>query len=177
MRHLADHDPLTGLLNRRGFSAALQSQVAHARRYGPCGALLMLDLDGFKAVNDAQGHDAGDQLLVQVAEELRQCLRETDAVARLGGDEFAIILPRETLDEATIVADKVIARLRDCRLGTGSPGLPGVTASIGIAPFGGGEETGEDVLRDADLAMYSAKGAGRDRLAIHGRHADAMRKS
>jgi diguanylate cyclase (GGDEF)-like protein/PAS domain S-box-containing protein len=177
MRHLADHDPLTGLLNRRGFSAALQSQVAHARRYGPCGALLMLDLDGFKAVNDAQGHDAGDQLLVQVADELRECLRETDAVARLGGDEFAIILPRETLDEATIVSEKVIERLRGCRLGAGAPGLAGVTASIGIAPFVGGEETGEDVLRDADLAMYSAKGAGRDRHAIHGRHADAMRKS
>ena len=176
MRHLADHDPLTGLLNRRGFSAALQSQVAHARRYGPCGALLMLDLDGFKAVNDAQGHDAGDQLLVQVADELRQCLRETDAIARLGGDEFAIILPRETLDEATIVADKVIERLRGCRLGAGAPGLAGVTASIGIAPFAGGDETGEDVLRDADLAMYSAKGAGRDRHAIHGRHAGATRK-
>jgi diguanylate cyclase (GGDEF)-like protein/PAS domain S-box-containing protein len=173
MRHLADHDPLTGLLNRRGFSAALQSQVAHARRYGATGALLMLDLDGFKAVNDALGHDAGDRLLVRVAEELRACLRETDAIARLGGDEFAIILPRETLEEAMVVADKVIGRLRERRLGTGAPGLTGVTASIGIARFAGGEESGEDVLRDADLAMYSAKGAGRDRHAIHGRHAGA----
>jgi diguanylate cyclase (GGDEF)-like protein/PAS domain S-box-containing protein len=177
MRHLADHDPLTGLLNRRGFSAALQSQLAHTRRYGPSGALLMLDLDGFKAVNDALGHDAGDQLLVQVAQELRACLRETDAVARLGGDEFAIILPRETIEESTVVADKVITRLRERRLGTGAPGLPGVTASIGIAGFAGGHEVGEDVLRDADLAMYSAKGAGRDRYAIDGRHADALRRS
>jgi diguanylate cyclase (GGDEF)-like protein/PAS domain S-box-containing protein len=169
MKHLADHDPLTGLLNRRGFAAALQTQLAHTRRYGTSGALLMLDLDGFKAVNDAQGHDAGDQLLVQVAAALRSCLRETDVVARLGGDEFAVILPRETLEDAIVVADKVIERLRECRLGAAGVGLPGATASIGVAPFTGDYQSGEDVLRDADLAMYSAKGAGRDRRAVHGR--------
>ena len=172
MKHLADHDPLTGLLNRRGFSAALQGQVAHTRRYGAAGALLILDLDGFKAVNDAHGHEAGDRLLVDVSAELRECLRETDVVARLGGDEFAIILPREALDEATIVADKITTQIRERRLG--GPHHP-VTASVGVAPFGASHESGEEVLRDADLAMYSAKGAGRDRWAVHGRHQEALK--
>jgi diguanylate cyclase (GGDEF)-like protein/PAS domain S-box-containing protein len=172
MKHLADHDPLTGLLNRRGFSAALQSQVAHTRRYGPAGALLILDLDGFKAVNDAHGHEAGDRLLVDVSAELRECLRETDVIARLGGDEFAIILPRETLEEATVVAEKVTAQIRE--RGLGGP-HHAVTASVGVAPFGANHESGEEVLRDADLAMYSAKGAGRDRWAVHGRHQEALK--
>ena len=112
MRHLVDHDPLTGLLNRRGLAAAMQTQVAQSRRYGSAGALLVLDLDGFKAVNDTLGHDAGDKLLVRIADELRACLRETDVLARLGGDEFAVILPRETLDEAAVVAAKITDRLR-----------------------------------------------------------------
>jgi diguanylate cyclase (GGDEF)-like protein/PAS domain S-box-containing protein len=174
MKHLADHDPLTGLLNRRGFSAALQSQVAHSRRYGSEGALLILDLDGFKGVNDTLGHDAGDQLLVQVSAELRDCLRETDVVARLGGDEFAIILPRETLDEAAVVASKITVRLRDAQLGAAGSTLTGVTVSVGVAPFADEFLEGEDVLRAADLAMYSAKAAGRDRHAVHGRHADLV---
>ncbi len=162
IRHLVDHDPLTGLLNRRGFAAALGAQVAHSRRYGTGGALLILDLDGFKAINDSQGHEAGDKLLVRAARELRVCLRETDVLARLGGDEFAVILPRETLEEAAVVAAKITARLRETRAG--------VTASVGVAPFATEYETGEDVMRAADLAMYSAKGAGRDRHALAGRH-------
>jgi diguanylate cyclase (GGDEF)-like protein/PAS domain S-box-containing protein len=173
MRHLVDHDPLTGLLNRRGFSEALQHRLAHARRYASGGALLILDLDGFKAVNDALGHDAGDRLLVQVGEELRCCLRETDVVARLGGDEFAVILPRGTVDEAAIVAGKITGRLREAALGA-APGVHRVTASIGVAALGDGFEKADDVLRAADLAMYSAKAAGRDRHAVHGHHTDLV---
>jgi diguanylate cyclase (GGDEF)-like protein/PAS domain S-box-containing protein len=168
MQHLADHDPLTGLLNRRGFAAALQSALAHTRRYASGGALLILDLDGFKGVNDALGHDVGDRLLVQVGEELRACLRETDVVARLGGDEFAVILPCGTLEEAAVVAAKITARLRAAALGA-APGVDGVTASIGVAALGDDFEEAEEVLRAADLAMYSAKAAGRDRHALHGR--------
>ena len=166
MRHLVDHDPLTGLLNRRGLAAAMQTQVAQSRRYGTAGALLVLDLDGFKAINDTLGHDAGDKLLVRVADELRACLRETDVLARLGGDEFAVILPRETLDEAAVVAGKITARLR----ATGEA----VTASVGVAPFSAEHESGDDVMRAADLAMYSAKAAGRDRHAVAGRHPDLV---
>ena len=166
MRHLVDHDPLTGLLNRRGLAAAMQTQVAQSRRYGTAGALLVLDLDGFKAINDTLGHDAGDKLLVRVADELRACLRETDVLARLGGDEFAVILPRETLDEAAVVAGKITDRLR----ATGEA----VTASVGVAPFSAEHESGDDVMRAADLAMYSAKAAGRDRHAVAGRHPDLV---
>ena len=166
MRHLVDHDPLTGLLNRRGLAAAMQTQVAQSRRYGTAGALLVLDLDGFKAINDTLGHDAGDKLLVRVADELRACLRETDVLARLGGDEFAVILPRETLDEAAVVAGKITDRLR----ATGER----VTASVGVAPFSAEHESGDDVMRAADLAMYSAKAAGRDRHAVAGRHPDLV---
>jgi diguanylate cyclase (GGDEF)-like protein/PAS domain S-box-containing protein len=173
MQHLADHDPLTGLLNRRGFAAALENQVAHWRRYGSGGALLILDLDGFKAVNDALGHDAGDRLLVRVAEELRACLRDTDVIARLGGDEFAVILPRESIDDAALVAAKVNRRLREATLGAG-PERRAVTVSVGVAAFDDDFREGEDVLRAADLAMYSAKAAGRDRHAVHGRHADLV---
>jgi diguanylate cyclase (GGDEF)-like protein len=144
----------------------MQTQVAQSRRYGTAGALLILDLDGFKAINDTQGHDAGDKLLVRVADELRACLRETDVLARLGGDEFAVILPRETLDEAAVVAAKVTDRLRM----TGE----GVTASVGVAPFFAEHESGDDVIRAADLAMYSAKAAGRDRHAVAGRHPDLV---
>jgi diguanylate cyclase len=144
----------------------MQTQVAQSRRYGTAGALLILDLDGFKAINDTQGHDAGDKLLVRVADELRACLRETDVLARLGGDEFAVILPRETLDEAAVVAAKVTDRLRM----TGE----GVTAGVGVAPFSAEHESGDGVMRAADLAMYSAKAAGRDRHAVAGRHPDLV---
>ncbi len=167
MRHLADHDPLTGLLNRRGLAAALEAQVAHRRRYGAAGALLILDLDGFKAVNDTLGHETGDQLLSRVGIELRACLRETDVLARLGGDEFAVILPRETLAEAAVVAAKITTRLREAR-------LHGVTASVGVAAFGPGQEDPDELLRAADLAMYSAKAAGRDRHAVHGQQPDLV---
>ena len=104
LRHLADHDALTGLLNRRGIDRALAQHVARGRRYGAEGALLVLDLDGFKAVNDTLGHAAGDELIVTCASALRNRLRETDILGRLGGDEFAVLLPAEGEAEAIIVA-------------------------------------------------------------------------
>ncbi|MEY2461643.1 MAG: hypothetical protein QOG30_3473, partial [Acidimicrobiaceae bacterium] len=93
LQHLSVHDPLTGLLNRRGFEIELDRHDAHVRRYGPAGALFVIDLDGLKAVNDTDGHEAGDDILVGVADVLRTRLRATDAIARLGGDEFAVLLP------------------------------------------------------------------------------------
>ena len=93
LRHLADHDPLTGLFNRRRFEQELDRHVAEVARYGPRGALLVLDLDHFKYVNDSLGHHAGDELILSVAALLQDRLRETDTIARLGGDEFAVLLP------------------------------------------------------------------------------------
>jgi diguanylate cyclase (GGDEF)-like protein/PAS domain S-box-containing protein len=153
LRHLADHDALTGLLNRRGIDRALAQHVARGRRYGAEGALLVLDLDGFKAVNDSLGHAAGDELIVNCAQALQNRLRETDILARLGGDEFAVLLPAEGEAEAIIVAEAIVAVIRD---------VTGVTASVGVTPFGD-EPTTTSALDRADMAMYAAKQAGRDR--------------
>ncbi len=156
LRHLADHDPLTGLLNRRGIDRALAEHVARGRRYGAQGALLVLDLDGFKAVNDSQGHAAGDELIVRCARALRHRLRETDVLGRLGGDEFAVLLPAGGEDDALTVADAVVGVIR---------GVGGVTASVGLTLFGD-EPTSTSALDRADMAMYAAKQAGRDRYAL-----------
>ncbi|HWI73075.1 MAG TPA: diguanylate cyclase, partial [Baekduia sp.] len=159
LRHLADHDPLTGLLNRRGFEGALSAHVARSRRYGPAGALLVLDLDGFKTVNDTRGHHVGDELLVEIAEALRERLRETDVLARLGGDEFAVLLPVEQAPQAAVVAGALVAVVRERGASVG------VTASAGVAVLDDAIVTGDELLVRADRAMYAAKGAGRDGVA------------
>ncbi len=94
LQHMADHDPLTGLLNRRRFEQELDRHVAHAQRYGTEGAVIVLDVDRFKQVNDAYGHSTGDRVITSVARVLRRRLRTTDTLARLGGDEFAVLLPK-----------------------------------------------------------------------------------
>jgi diguanylate cyclase (GGDEF)-like protein len=127
--------------------------VARARRYGAEGALLVLDLDGFKAVNDSLGHAAGDELIVNCAQALQNRLRETDILARLGGDEFAVLLPAEGEAEAIVVAQAIVNVIRE---------VSGVTASVGVTPFGD-EPTTTSAMDRADMAMYAAKQAGRDR--------------
>jgi diguanylate cyclase (GGDEF)-like protein len=161
----ASHDPLTGLKNRRRFEEELRAELARSHRYGVPGALLMLDLDHFKQVNDTLGHPAGDTVLAQIAAVLRGRARETDVLARLGGDEFAIVLPRCELDEAVEVAGEIRAAIRE-RIAD-EPGVPPITASIGIAPFGTGQRLSyESALARADAAMYAAKGAGRDGMRV-----------
>ncbi len=166
LQHMADHDPLTGLLNRRSFERELQRHVANVQRYGVQGAALVLDLDNFKYYNDTLGHHVGDDLIVHVAGVLKQRLRDSDVLARLGGDEFAVILPKEDVDGAHLVAKALLDCVREegARVDAGR-GKP-ITASVGVAMFDGETGlTGEDVLVNADLAMYDAKEAGRDRFA------------
>jgi diguanylate cyclase (GGDEF)-like protein/PAS domain S-box-containing protein len=153
LRFMADHDPLTGLLNRRAFSLALDQQLVRERRYGGDGALLMIDLDGFKRVNDLYGHAAGDDLLVACADALRARLRESDVIARLGGDEFAVLLPTGGRDEAAVVARGLAAAVAGRTSGE-------MTVSIGVAPMGHGGHTPDALLRDADRVMYRAKRTG-----------------
>ena len=167
LRHLADHDPLTGLLNRRGFERALEAHVARTRRYGPAGALLVVDLDGFKDVNDTLGHHAGDQLIVACAAALRERLRETDVLARLGGDEFAVLLPVETAPEAAVVAQALVDVVRERATGFGGRRAGDVTASIGVAVVDAATAGGGELMVGADLAMYEAKEAGRDQFAVY----------
>jgi diguanylate cyclase (GGDEF)-like protein/PAS domain S-box-containing protein len=167
LRHMADHDPLTGLLNRRRFEEEVDRQVAHSERYGGGGAVLMLDLDHFKYTNDSLGHRAGDELIVAVAKLLSGALRETDTLARLGGDEFAVLLPRATEDEARLVGEKLLDGLRGEAVAFGLRKRR-LTASMGLALIdGAGDDlTADDLLVSADLALYDAKEAGRDGLRV-----------
>jgi diguanylate cyclase (GGDEF)-like protein/PAS domain S-box-containing protein len=168
IEEFADHDFLTGLLNRRSFSRELNSQAALAGRYGAEGALLMLDLDYFKYVNDTVGHQAGDDVILRVAELLARRMRETDVLARLGGDEFAVLLRKADAAAAELVARELLQALAEEPIVVA--GLRrATTASIGVAMFEG-DLTGEDVLVNADLAMYDAKEAGRDRVAPFSEH-------
>ncbi|MFG1926327.1 putative bifunctional diguanylate cyclase/phosphodiesterase [Cryptosporangium sp. NPDC048952] len=157
--HQAFHDPLTGLANRALFGERLEEALAGRP------ALLLIDLDGFKAVNDTRGHGAGDQLLVAVAGRLRGAVRATDTVARLGGDEFAVLLPGASASaDATGVATVILERIAEpVALGEGTP--VSVRASVGIA-LADGSATAETLLRDADLALYEAKESGKNRYRV-----------
>jgi diguanylate cyclase (GGDEF)-like protein/PAS domain S-box-containing protein len=165
--YLADHDALTGLLNRRGFVLELTHQLASARRYGGGGAVLFLDLDDFKYVNDTLGHSVGDEVISDIARLAQERLRETDVFARLGGDEFAVLLPQADMSQAQTVAAELLGAVRGGNGVTIGDGR-GVTMSIGLTGFQtpGTDVTADDVLLDADLAMYAAKETGKDRLAV-----------
>ncbi|CAN5159533.1 hypothetical protein BH20ACT16_BH20ACT16_08210 [soil metagenome] len=177
LHYLATHDPLTGLHNRASFVEQLDTHADIVRRYGADGALLLLDLDHFKYVNDTLGHQAGDQLIARVATILASRLRDTDVLARLGGDEFAALLPRATKKTARRVAEDLLEALRAERIAVPATGGRTMTASIGVALFEGADNlSGEEVLVNADLAMYDAKEAGRNQLALHvsgGEHVQA----
>jgi len=167
LRHKAQSDPLTDLPNRALFYDRLQMSMTQARRYGEAFALLYIDLDHFKAVNDSMGHAAGDELLLETARRLRLLVRESDTVARLGGDEFAVILPKiATPAEAEDVARRVVGSLgQEFLLEAGEARI---SASVGVAIF---PEHGEDMdvlKRSADAALYAAKAGGRNAYRLFG---------
>lgn len=164
LQYLADHDALTALFNRRRFEEELSRQVAYAARYAQAGAVLLLDLDNFKYVNDTLGHQAGDDLIRAVAGVLRERLRETDALARLGGDEFAVLLPQiESPEGALTLARDLVDAVRRHPVAAGGKPVR-VTTSIGLTTFGDRKVTGEELLMEADVAMYEAKDAGRNQV-------------
>jgi diguanylate cyclase (GGDEF)-like protein/PAS domain S-box-containing protein len=172
LRYLADHDSLTGLANRRRFRGELEQQIDFYARYGGQGAVLILDVDHFKHVNDTAGHQAGDNVIREIAEMLRARARVSDAVARLSGDEFAVLLPQTDRDGAIRFAEDL---RREVRLQSTASGPEPVTISIGVAMFGGEtEEGGEPALVAADLAMYEAKEQGRDRVVLVDQAAEAQ---
>ncbi len=165
--HLAEHDPVTGLANRVSFKATLNRHVATIARHGQSGALLVIDLDHFKQVNDTLGHRAGDELIVSLAGVLRRHVRPTDVVGRLGGDEFGILLPYASQALAEETASNLLEAIRSESTLVGATERRKVTSSIGVAMIDRSSPSGADTLVDAELAMYDAKDAGRDRYTIH----------
>jgi diguanylate cyclase (GGDEF)-like protein len=165
LRYLADHDSLTGLLDRRRFRAELDQHVSFTARYGGQGAMMIIDIDGLKAVNDSFGHHAGDNLLRQIAAILRERVRATDIVARLSGDEFAILMPQTDTAGALHLGEEL--RTQAAETARPAPESPCATISVGITMFGSGREAGpEAVLAAADEAMYRAKGEGRNQIVL-----------
>ena len=153
LRHIADHDALTGLYNRRRFEQELDRHLVHGRRYGMDGALLVMDLDRFKQVNDGHGHRAGDRVLGEVATVLRKRLRESDILARFGGDEFAVLMPHGGAAEAAELANLMV---NSVRREVSTPAGP-LDASVGYTLFEDATTSSDEVLSRADDAMYADK--------------------
>jgi diguanylate cyclase (GGDEF)-like protein len=153
--YLARHDALTGLANRRAFHEALEQAIGAGTKTGQRFGLLLMDLDGFKRVNDRLGHEAGDHMLVRVAKSLKATRRESDVLARLGGDEFALLVPDLASDEA---GDDLVARIKlaIASANTGHLG-PAVSASVGFALFPDHASSKAELLGLADERMYSDK--------------------
>ena len=164
LEYLIDHDFLTGLINRRRFLQEVAREAERMSRYGAEGAVLMIDLDNFKAVNDTFGHKAGDDLLRGVAGALRHRMRQSDVLARVGGDEFAMLLPETDAAQAQLVAEGISKTLAGQVAVLGDRTIQ-VTASIGVALFD--DLRAAEVLEYADLAMYQAKDSGRNRITVH----------
>jgi len=181
VRQLAYFDPLTNLPNRRLFSDRFTQVMATSKRTGEYGALMFLDLDHFKPLNDTYGHNVGDLLLIEAANRLINCIREMDTVARFGGDEFIVLLGALNKDESTsraqaaIIAQKILVTLSEPYLFTiRHEGQDDkiiehhCTASIGVVVFNGNEETQDDLMKLADAAMYEAKETGRNQVRFYG---------
>jgi diguanylate cyclase (GGDEF)-like protein/PAS domain S-box-containing protein len=167
LHHLADHDPLTGLFNRRRLLEDLDGEISRSHRYEGEVAVLVVDLDRFKYVNDALGHAIGDDLITRTAEILRSHVREGDVIARLGGDEFAVILSQTDRDAAVATAEKLLEGIRKEAVVVSADRTMRVTASAGVSlTHEVSLVTGEELLAAADLAMYRAKESGRDRLHV-----------
>ncbi|HET9125467.1 MAG TPA: EAL domain-containing protein, partial [Solirubrobacteraceae bacterium] len=170
LRHLADHDALTGLLNRHRFESELQRVTAEVQRYRRRASLLVLDLDGFKAVNDRFGHPVGDGLVTRIGTLLRDTVRTTDVVARLGGDEFVVILPEAGPEDAGVLAARILEAVRAAgEIAVGDERAQ-VTASIGLTSFDGDTGlTDAELVAGADVALYEAKARGRDCHVLYDR--------
>jgi len=163
MRHDASHDPLTGLINRREFRTRLTAALEAARRQDASHALCYMDLDGFKKVNDTAGHQAGDEMLRQVADLMKRCRRQRDSLARWGGDEFVLLLEHCSMDNAERVAGTFVDRITDFEFRWRGQAYR-VGISIGIAPLGPGTANTNEPLSVADGACYAAKQLGGNRV-------------
>jgi diguanylate cyclase (GGDEF)-like protein len=156
LKQLAAHDPLTGALTRRHMDEVCQAELDRSRRHGRSMALLMMDLDNFKAINDTYGHQIGDAVLVDFVSVTRQQLRPADALGRFGGEEFVALLPETDLAQAQLVAERIRSRCEQSSSETAH------TVSIGLAVSVASSEMVQDILKRADAALYRAKARGRN---------------
>ncbi|WP_236783846.1 GGDEF domain-containing protein [Azospirillum humicireducens] len=163
LRDAALSDPLTGLANRRAFFGAIDREVAGALRQHTPMSLLMLDIDHFKEVNDARGHDAGDAVLVALSRVLLRGVRQSDLVARFGGEEFAILLPCTPVEGAFLLAERLRCAVRDSGIEHDGTVLH-VTVSIGVSSLTRNADRPDSLIKAADIALYRAKSDGRDRV-------------
>jgi diguanylate cyclase (GGDEF)-like protein/PAS domain S-box-containing protein len=179
IRNLAFFDPLTGLANRRLLNERLAHTMLESKRNGCYGAVLFMDLDNFKPINDTHGHDAGDLLLIEVAKRLRNCVREIDTVARFGGDEFVIMFGKFTNNyehsckQVGVIAEKIRVKLAESFFLTYKNKEAKeltvehhCTASIGVSMFFNHNVSSEEIFKQADIAMYKAKEVGRNRVVF-----------
>jgi diguanylate cyclase (GGDEF)-like protein len=164
LRHQALHDSLTGLPNRSLIADRVERLLARSRRTGHPGAMLFIDIDDFKDINDTLGHEAGDQLLTAVSARLTTNLREVDTVGRLGGDEFLLLIDGESEASPEYLAQRVVSILRDPFLLDASDAPITISASVGVAVPG--LDTSGELMRHADVALYQAKAAGKNRFAV-----------
>ncbi|MEX2469490.1 MAG: diguanylate cyclase, partial [Pseudohongiellaceae bacterium] len=165
VEHLALHDPLTGLPNRILFTQLVKQGIRNARRRRAGLAVLFMDLDHFKDINDTLGHDAGDEMLKKTADRLSDCFRKSDTIARFGGDEFVALMPDlDSRTDAELVAAKILEALKQPFKLAGESRQ--VTSSVGIALYPGDGEDDVTLMKQADIAMYAAKDGGRDRFVF-----------
>ena len=157
-------DDLTGLVNRRRFIDALQSEIERARRFGSHLTVVLADLDDFKRVNDEFGHHAGDDVLRSFADLVRSHVRDVDVPGRIGGEEFAILLPETGRVDAVSVAERMRHSLSVVPIPVAENRTVSVTSSFGVAELGPGQ-SGDDLMREADAALYRAKAEGKNRVA------------
>ncbi len=170
VNYLAHHDHLTGLANRTLLHERLRNAVLHAQSHGHKVAVFLVDIDCFKQINDSLGHADGDVLLATIAQRLLSSVRASDTVARLGGDEFVIVMPEfRNLNDAQHCAEQIIRNAAQPIYINGRDII--LTLSVGVALFPEGGRTAEDLLRNADAAMYAVKDSGRNNLHIFGQDA------
>lgn len=167
LAHIASHDQLTGLFNRRRFEEAVERGLAEYRRYQEEGVLLVLDLDGFKRINDLHGHQAGDRVLIAIGEMLKRNTRETDVIARFGGDEFVVLAPRTNEAAARVVAGKLLHAISTSLIPYGETTLR-VGVSVGVAQYPKHGATFVELFGAADAALYCVKRAGKGAMAFAG---------
>ena len=177
VRSLAIHDDLTGVYNRRYILETGNREISRVRRsHSPSIAVLILDLDGFKGINDNYGHGAGDELLISVAQRASGALRDIDSFGRIGGDEFAAILPDTDQQEGMVAAEHVRSAIADALLTSGADRVS-VSASIGVAAsadFPEGVNDIEDLFQAADTSMYIAKRSGKNRIVGYERNSSGL---